>query len=63
METNTQAVAVPLNVQPVATQPVVPTAMAHQTNVLVEIMEGVTLSALLILFTTIYMFGFQMFLQ
>ena len=60
METNTQAVAAPLNAQPVIAQPVVPAvAKAHQTNVLVEIMEGVTLSALLILFTAVYVVSFS----
>jgi hypothetical protein len=58
MEMNTQAQAATLNVPAVPVQPIVASkTQMRQSNPLVEVMEGVTLSALLILFTFLYMFG------
>lgn len=56
MESAATAQAVPLPVQPIEAQPAAKTAVA-KSNVLVEVMEGVTLSALLILFTYLFMVG------
>jgi hypothetical protein len=58
MEMNAQAQAATM---PAPAMPVVaatePKAAKAKGNPLVEVMEGVTLSALLILFTFLYMFG------
>ncbi len=57
MEMNTQAPAatMPAPVMPAVGETPKPAKAQH--NPLVEVMEGVTLSALLILFAFLYMFG------